>query len=52
MFSGICVRAASTVSVISTMEAVGSSVPSVHVPQHSSFVELLRRVRTFAKSDH
>ena len=52
MSSGTCVRAASIVSVINTMEAVGSSVPSVNIPQHSSFVELLRCVRTFAKSDH
>lgn len=51
MSSGTRVRAVSIVSVISTMEAEGSSVPSVNVSQHSSFAELLRCVRTFAKSD-
>jgi hypothetical protein len=41
MFSNICVRAASIVSVVIMTEAVGSSATSVNIPQHSSFVEIL-----------
>jgi hypothetical protein len=41
MFSGICVRAVFTVSVVIMTEAVGFSVTSVNIPQHSSFVESL-----------
>jgi hypothetical protein len=50
MFSGICVRAAFTVSVVIMTEAVGSSVTSVNIPQHSNFVESLSAIAKLRKA--
>ena len=52
MFSRISVRAASIVSVISVMEARGSSVTSASIAKHRSSVALFRSYREIAKRGH